>query len=72
MRVKDLIFEVEDVKSEGKLRLVLADMFDIIEKFENGKAIDSKSDKDRIEYLKDVISTMIKDDEQKAIIKGES
>lgn len=80
MRIKDLLNEVEEIQNskplskenKDKLRNVLSSMFDVIEKFEKGENIDGKSDKEKIDLLKNIISDMVKDSEQKAIIKGES
>ena len=80
MTVKDLINEVDEIKktkplsdkNKDKLRNVLSSMFDVIEKFEKGENIDGKSDKEKIDLLKNIISDMVKDEDQKKIIRGES
>ena len=42
----------------------------IIKKFENS-SINMKSDREKIDILKSVISDMVKDEDQKKIIRGE-
>lgn len=77
MRLKNLINEVDEVKkplSKGnkkKLRDTLSQMFDVIEKFEKNGKIDGKSDKDKIDVLKNVISDMVKQSDREKIIKGD-
>lgn len=76
MRVRDLINEVEEVKnplpkdSKDKLRNVLSNMFDVIEKFERNGVIDKNSTQ-KIDFLKDTIKSIIKDEDEKKIIRGE-
>ena len=76
MKVRDLINEVEEVKnplpkdSKDKLRNVLTNVFDVIEKFERNGVIDKNSTQ-KIDFLKDTIKSIIKDDDEKKIIRGE-
>ena len=76
MRVRDLINEVEEVKnplpkdSKDKLRNVLTNVFDVIEKFERNGVIDKNSTQ-KIDFLKDTIKSIIKDADEKKIIRGE-
>lgn len=76
MRVRDLINEVEEVKnplpkdSKDKLRNVLTNVFDVIEKFERNGVIDKNSTQ-KIDFLKDTIKSIIKDEDEKKIIRGE-
>ena len=76
MKVRDLINEVEEVKnplpkdSKDKLRNVLTNMFDVIEKFERNGVIDKNSTQ-KIDFLKDTIKSIIKDEDEKKIIRGE-
>ncbi|PHO09085.1 hypothetical protein CPG37_10835 [Malaciobacter canalis] len=77
MKLKNLINEVDEIKnplSKGnkkKLRDTLSQMFDVIEKFEKNGKIDGKSDKDKIDVLKNVISDMVKQSDREKIIKGD-
>lgn len=77
MKLKNLINEVDEVNnplSKGnkkKLRDTLSQMFDVIEKFEKNGKIDGKSDKDKIDVLKNVISDMVKQSDREKIIKGD-
>ncbi len=76
MKVRDLINEVEEVKnplpkgSKDKLRNVLTNVFDVIEKFERNGVIDKNSTQ-KIDFLKDTIKSIIKDADEKKIIRGE-
>lgn len=79
MKVSDLNKGVKDLKNpkplskgnKDKLRNALSNMFDVIEKYERDGSIDPKSN-DKINFLKDTIQSIIKDADQKKIIKGES
>ena len=77
MRERDLINEVEEVKnplpkdSKDKLRNVLSNMFSTIERFEKGENIDSKSDKEKIEMLRDTIKSMIQQTDREKTIRGD-
>ena len=79
MKVSDLNKGVKDLKNQQplsdknkkKLRDTLSQMFDMIERFEKNGKVDGKSDKDKIDMLKDVISDMVKDEDRKKIIKGD-
>ena len=53
------------------LRDVLSVMINTIEKFENSGNADSKNDRDKIGVIKGLLNDMIKDEDQKRIIKGE-
>lgn len=80
MRIKDLLNEVEDVKNskplskenKDKLRNVLSSVFDVIERFEKGENIDGKSDKEKIDLLKSIVSDMVKQKDREDIIKGKN
>lgn len=45
-------------------------MFDVIEKFERNGVIDKNSTQ-KIDFLKDTIKSIIKDEDEKKIIRGE-
>lgn len=76
MKLKHLLNE-SDVGSKlpkdkrDKLKNVLSNMFDTIERFEKGENIDSKSDKEKIDMLRDTISSMIKQTEREKTIRGD-
>jgi|SaaInlStandDraft_6_1057023.scaffolds.fasta_scaffold99723_3 hypothetical protein len=74
MRVSDINTEVKKQKypseKKVKLRNVLSNLFDAIVRFENSGG-DKKSNKEKMELLKDLIIGMIKDEDQKKIIRGE-
>lgn len=80
MKVSDLFLEVENIKNpkklsqqnKKKLRDVLSGMFDTIERVEKDGDIHLKSDTEKIDLLKNIIANMVKDEEQKSIIKGEN
>ena len=80
MKVSDLLLEVENIKTpkklskenKKKLKDYLSDIFDTIERVEKDGDIHLKSDKEKIDLLKNLVSDMTKDEEQKSIIKGES
>ena len=76
MKVRDLINEVEEVKnplpkdSKDKLRNVLTNVFDVIEKFERNGVIDKNSTQ-KIDFLKDTIKSIRRDEDEKKIIISE-
>ncbi|WP_319577446.1 hypothetical protein [uncultured Desulfobacter sp.] len=78
MKVKDLSKDVgkvgrkKQLMREGKesIRDMLSSLFNVIEKFEADDMISGKSDREKIEVLKNIISDMMKDFEQKNIIGG--
>ena len=45
-------------------------MSDVIEKFEKTGEIETKSEREKVGFLKDFIFNMIKDEDEKRIIKG--
>ena len=59
-------------KNKLKLRDVLSDMFDTFERVEKDGDIHLKSDREKIDFLKDTIQSMIKQNDREKIIKGES
>lgn len=77
MKVSDLNGNIKNVKNqnslsksnEDKIRNALKNMFDVIERFEKDGSIDAKSNQ-KIDFLKDTIQSIIKDEDQKKIIKG--
>ena len=77
MKLSDLYEEIEEMKkekslsknSEDKLRNALEKMFDVIENFEQTGVI-NKNSTQKIDFLKDTIQAIIKDEDEKKIIKG--
>jgi hypothetical protein len=57
-------------KNKYKLKNVLSNIFNTIERFENNSEF-YKNDRDKLDVLKNVISDMAKDDDQKRIIRGD-
>lgn len=77
MKVADLNREIKDVnkkstskKQPQKLKDVLSIISNSIQKFEKSGQLNSKIDKDKMDILKNVVSDMIKDEDQKQIIMG--
>ena len=78
MRIRDLNETVEKVQNPSelskqnkkKLTDVLSSMFDTIQRVEKDGDIHLKSDKEKIDLLKNVISDMVKQTEREKIIKG--
>jgi vesicle coat complex subunit len=72
MKVKDLIKNKQPFLKENKntIRDVFSMMFDVIERFENNNKIKSKNEREKIDILKNIISDMLKDENQKEVIKG--
>ena len=77
MKLSDLYEEIEEMKkekslsknSEDKLRNALEKMFDVIENFEQTGVI-NKNSTQKIDFLKDTIQAIIKDEDEKRTIKG--
>jgi hypothetical protein len=77
MKVADLNREIKEVHNESiskkqpkKIKDVLSIISNSIQKFEKSGQLNSKIDKDKIDILKNVVSDMIKDEDQKQIIMG--
>jgi ABC-type siderophore export system fused ATPase/permease subunit len=75
MKVRDLIKESSgnplSKKQKDKLRDVLSSMFDTIQRFEKNGKVEGKSDKEKVEMLKDTINSMIKSKDREKTIRGE-
>jgi len=78
MKVKDVTNKVGELRrnnqlteSKDSLRDMLSLMFNVIQKFETNGKVNRKNDSDKIDVLKTMISDMMKDSEQKQIIRGE-
>ena len=79
MKVSDLNNEVKKLKevhspsekkSSDPMRNMLSTLFDVIERCERG-GLRGRDNKDKVDVLKTIISDMVKDKEQKQIIKGD-
>ena len=74
MKIRDITESSEKHRkpnSNDTLRDILTIMLNTIERFENNENAESKNDRDKIEVIKNLLSDMIKDEDQKRIIKGE-
>ncbi len=78
MKVKDVTNKVDGLRrnnqlkeNNGSLRDMLSLMFNIIQKFETNGKVSRKNDTDKIDILKTMIADMMKDSEQKQIIRGD-
>lgn len=78
MKLRDLNKDIANLKKQKplsnenrkKLRDTLADMSDVIENFEKTGEIATKLEREKVSLLKDFIFNMIKDEDEKRIIKG--
>jgi len=77
MQVSDLNNNVKNItkKSTSKkqpvqLKDMLSKLLNVIEDFEKNGKIDFKVHRERLDILKDLVTSFIKDDEQKRIISG--
>ena len=78
MKLRDLNKDVANLKkpkplsSENRknLRDTLANMSDVIEKFEKTGKIENKTEREKVVLLKDFIFNLIKDEDEKRIIRG--
>jgi hypothetical protein len=74
MKIRDITESSEKYRkpnSNDTLRDTLTIMINTIERFESNSKADSKNDRDKIDILKNLITDMIKDYDQKRTIKGE-
>jgi hypothetical protein len=73
MKIRDLTESGDKhpkLQNKNALRCILSVMLNTIKKLEiNGNA-ESKNDREKIEIIKDLLSNMIKDYDQKQTIKG--
>lgn len=77
MKIANLNNSVKEVSKKytsKKQPVTLKDMLLIIsneiQRFEKNRQVDSKIDKDKIDILKNIVSDMIKNEDQKQIIMG--
>jgi hypothetical protein len=74
MKIRDITESSEKhrkPKYNDTLRDNLTIMLNTIERFENSGNAESKNDRDKIDILKNLINDMIKDEDQRRIIKGD-
>jgi len=57
-------------ENEKSLKDMLSILFRVIERFEKNRMIGGKSDREKMDVLKNMISGFIKDEDQKKIIRG--
>ena len=77
MQVSNLNNDVKKIQKKStpqkqpvQLKDMLSKLLNVIENFEKNGKIDFKIDKDKIDILKDLVISFIKDDEQKRTIRG--
>ncbi len=78
MKLRDLNEDIMNLKNlhllsnENKknLRDTLANMYDRLERFEKIGKIETKTEREKIVLLKDFIFNLIKDEDEKRIIRG--
>ena len=78
MKLRDLNEDIMNLKkpqplsSENRKNLkdTLANMSDVIEKFEKTGKIENKTEREKVVLLKDFIFNLIKDEDEKRIIRG--
>jgi hypothetical protein len=77
MKIADLNNSVKEVSKKStskkqpvKLKDMLLIISNEIQRFEKNGQVDSKIDKDKINILKNIVSDMIKNEDQKQIIMG--
>ncbi len=78
MKLSDLNRSVKDLKNpkplstenRKKLSDALANMSDVIVNFEKTGKIETKAEREKVDLLKDFIFSMIKDEDEKRIIRG--
>ena len=77
MQVSNLNNDVKKIQNKStpqkqpvQLKDMLSKLLNVIENFEKNGKIDFKIDKDKIDILKDLVISFIKDDEQKRTIRG--
>ena len=74
MKIRDITESSEKLRksnSNDTLRDLLSVLLNTIEKFENNGTSKNKNSKDKIDVLKNLITDMIKDEDQRRTIKGE-
>lgn len=70
MKLRELNKEAEIETKSKSVRDVLSQMYDVIQKAEKSVGFGQKDEAEKIRTLKGMIADMLKDSEQKAIIRG--
>jgi hypothetical protein len=73
MKIRDITESSENLRKPNNndtLRDLLSVLLNTIEKFENNGTSKNKNSKDKIDVLKNLITDMIKDEDQRQTIKG--
>lgn len=70
MKLRELNKEAEIETKSKSVRDVLSQMYDVIQKAEKSVGFGQKDEAEKISTLKGMIADMLKDSEQKAIIRG--
>jgi hypothetical protein len=74
MKIRDITESINNLRkpnSNDTLRNILTILNNTIQRFENNGNRKNKHSKDKIDILKNLINDMIKDEDQRRIIKGE-
>ena len=74
MKIRDITESSEknrNPKNNDTLRDSLSIMLNTIEKFEKSRSGIIKNDRDKIEVIKNLLTDMIEDEDQRRVIKGE-
>ena len=74
MKIRDITESSENLRKPNNndtLRDLLSVLLNTIEKFENNGNSMNKNSKDKTDILKNMLSDMIKDEDQRRTIKGE-
>jgi hypothetical protein len=78
MRFRDIFNEVSEVRRKNQLKEskhslidMLSLMFNVIQKFATDGKVSRKNDAEKIDVLKNMISDMMNDSDQKKIIRGD-
>ena len=70
MKLRELNKEAAIETKSKSVRDVLSQMYDVIQKAEKSVGFGQKDEAEKIRTLKGMIADMLKDSEQKAIIRG--
>ena len=70
MKLRELNKEAAVETKSKSVRDVLSQMYDVIQKAEKSVGFGQKNEAEKIRTLKGMIADMLKDSEQKAIIRG--
>jgi len=70
MKLRELNKEADIETKSKSVRDVLSQIYDVIQKFEINQNIAKKGEGEKIALLKSMVADMLKDSEQKALIRG--